>query len=38
MAQVKRGKLGLDAIFIVFGLAGFVLLPLFFGKRIMKNK
>jgi len=34
MAQIKRGKLGFDTIFIAFGILGFALLPTFFGKRI----
>lgn len=38
MAQVKRGKLGFDTIFIAFALIGFVLLPTYFGKRLKQNQ
>lgn len=34
MAQVKRGKLGADTIFIAFALVGFALLPTYFGKKM----
>ncbi len=34
MAQIKRGKLGFDTIFIGFALVGFALLPIYFGRRI----
>lgn len=38
MAQVKRGKLGFDTVLIAFGILGFVLLPTYFGKKIMENQ
>ena len=38
MAQVKRGKLGFDTIFIAFGILGFALLPAYFGKKIQQNQ
>jgi hypothetical protein len=38
MAQVKRGKLGLDTVFIAFALVGFVLLPSYFGTKIKQNQ
>ncbi len=38
MAQVKRGKLGFDTIFIAFAIVGFVLLPTYFGKKLKSNQ
>ncbi len=38
MAQVKRGKLGMDTVFIAFGIIGFLFLPYYFGSKIMKNQ
>lgn len=38
MAQIKRGKLGVDTIFIAFGIMGFFFLPYYFGKRIKQNQ
>ena len=38
MAQVKRGKLGMDTVFIVFGIMGFIFLPYYFGSKIKKNQ
>jgi len=38
MAQVKRGKLGFDTVFIAFAIVGFALLPTYFGKKIKDNQ
>ena len=38
MAQVKRGKLGIDNVFVIFAVIGFALLPVYFGKKIKNNQ
>jgi hypothetical protein len=38
MAQVKRGKLGVDTIFIAFGIMGFIFLPYYFAKKLKSNQ
>lgn len=37
-SQIKRGKLGMDSIFILFAIIGSVTLPFIFYQRFKKNK
>lgn len=38
MAQIKRGKLGVDNFFILFGIFGSLLIPLYVYKKFRKHK
>jgi len=38
MAQIKRGKLGVDTVFIIFAVIGLGFLPYYFGKKIKSNQ
>lgn len=38
LAQIKHGKLGVDTIFIAFGVMGFLFLPYYLSKNIRRNQ
>jgi hypothetical protein len=38
LSQIKRGKLGVDNLFILFAIVGSVALPAYFYQRFKKNK
>lgn len=37
-SQIKRGKLGMDGVLILFGIFGSIALPFIFYERFKKNK
>jgi hypothetical protein len=38
MAQIKRGKLGMDNFFIFFGIFGSLMIPLYIYNKFKKNR
>ena len=38
MAQIKRGKLGIDNFFILFGIFGSLLIPVYVYNKFKKHK
>lgn len=38
MSQIKRGKLGVDNFFILFGIFGSLMIPLYFFNKFRKNR
>jgi len=38
MAQIKRGKLGVDNFFIFFGIFGSLMIPLYIYNKFKKNR
>jgi len=38
MAQIKRGKLGMDNFFIVFSIFGSLMIPLYVFNKFKKNR
>jgi hypothetical protein len=38
MAQIKRGKLGVDNFFILFGIFGSLLIPVYIYNKFRKNR
>jgi hypothetical protein len=37
-AHIKRGRLGVDNLFIAFGILGSFMLPLYFINKFRKNR
>lgn len=37
-SQIKRGKMGIDGVLILFGIFGSILLPMIFYQKFKKNK
>lgn len=38
LSQIKRGKLGMDTIFIAFAICGGLLLPAYFYKSMKEHR
>ena len=38
MSQIKRGKLGMDNFFILFGIFGSLLIPVYIFNKFKKNR
>ena len=38
MAQIKRGKLGIDNFFIFFGIFGSLMIPLYVFQKFKKHR
>jgi hypothetical protein len=38
MAQIKRGKLGIDNFFILFGIFGSLIIPVYVFQKFKKNR
>lgn len=38
MAQIKRGKLGIDNFFIFFGIFGSIMIPVYIFQKFRKHR